>query len=147
MRTRPGLSLTGAAAPGRTVDGMRRLGWLSLFGGTCVVAGGVYLVTGAGIPCPFLALTGWLCPLCGASRMGAALVLGDAGAAWGWNPFVLSVGPLLTLVWLWTAARLVLRRPAGLPGPLVVIDGWSPTRVVMFLLVPALVFTVLRNLL
>lgn len=126
---------------------MRRLGWLSLFGGTCALAGGVYVVTGVGIPCPFLAATGWLCPLCGASRMGAAVLRGDPVAAWGWNPFVLVLGVLLGLVWLWTAVRLALRRSPALPGPLAAVDRWSPTRMVVILVVPALVFMVLRNVL
>lgn len=126
---------------------MRRLGWLSLFAATCALPGELFLVTGAGVPCPVLTLTGWLCPLCGASRVGAALLQGDPGAAWRWNPFVLVVGLLLGMVWLWTAVRLALGRPSGLPGLLAVIDGWSPTRVVMILVAPALAFLVLRNLL
>ena len=28
------------------MNGLRRLGWLSLFGGTCAAAGGIYLATG-----------------------------------------------------------------------------------------------------
>lgn len=126
---------------------MRRLVWLSLFGGTCAAAGGGALVTGAGFPCPFLALTGWLCPLCGASRMGAALIQGHLGVAWGWNPFALVLGLLLAIVWLWTAVRLATGRSPRLPGPLSVLDGWSPTRVVVTLMAPALLFMVLRNVL
>lgn len=145
MNSRSDLLPSEAGAPRDSVDGMRRLGWLSLFGGACALGGGVYAVTGTGIPCPFLGLTGWLCPLCGASRMGVAFLQGNPMAAWAWNPFVLVLGVLLALVWLWTLVRVVWRRPAGLPGPLGAIDRWSPTRVVMVLVVPALVFTVLRN--
>lgn len=124
---------------------MRRLGWLSLFGGTCAIAGGVYLATGQGLPCPFLVVTGWLCPLCGASRMGAAVLRGDLAAAWGWNPFVLVLAVLGVAGWLWTALRIVLRRSAELPGPAAAIEAWSPGGFVGTLVASGLVFMVLRN--
>jgi hypothetical protein len=41
----------------------------------------VYATTGAGVPCPFLALTGWSCPFCGGTRMGSALLHGELSAA------------------------------------------------------------------
>ena len=36
--------------------------------------------------CPFYALTGWLCPLCGSLRAVHALLHGAPRAAWGFNP-------------------------------------------------------------
>ncbi|WP_432557441.1 DUF2752 domain-containing protein [Granulicoccus sp. GXG6511] len=129
------------------VDGVRRLGWLSLFGGACAVAGGVYVVTGEGAPCPFLAVTGWLCPLCGGSRMGGALLRGDVAAAWGWNPYVLVLATVLAGVWVWTALRIALERPAGLPGLLGRLDTWRPAWIVLLLAAPGLVFMLLRNVL
>jgi hypothetical protein len=65
---------------------------LAVVGG--LFAGGLALsalfaTTGIGVPCPFLALTGWQCPLCGGTRMGAALLNGDLAAAYAFNPLVL----------------------------------------------------------
>lgn len=132
------------SSPG--VDGRRRFALLSVLGGTCLAAGGVYVVTGHGVPCPFLTMTGLLCPICGSSRMGAALLRGDLPAAWGWNPFVLVLGVLFAFVWVWTGLALFRRRPVGLPGLLAVLDRLSPLGLVALIGVPALVFAVLRNL-
>ena len=56
---------------------------------------GVHLVTGLGVPCPFRALTGWLCPLCGGTHMAEALLRGDVPAAWLANPLALIVSALI----------------------------------------------------
>jgi hypothetical protein len=127
------------------VNGPRRLVWLTALGGPAVVAGGVYAVTGHGLPCPFLTVTGWLCPLCGGSRMGAALLAGDLPGGWGWNPFALVAMACLGLVWMWTAVRVVTRRPAGLPGLLARLDQLRPTTMLWLILVPAVIFAALRN--
>ena len=90
--------------------------------------------------CPFLALTGLYCPVCGSLRAVHALAHGDVTAAVGLN--VLAVAGLAALVALWVVwvvravggARYV-SRPATLPrwvGPV--------------LLVAAVAFGVLRNL-
>jgi Protein of unknown function (DUF2752) len=65
---------------------------LAVVGG--LFAGGLALsalfaTTGIGVPCPFLGLTGWQCPLCGGTRMGVALLHGDLAAAYAFNPVVL----------------------------------------------------------
>lgn len=146
MEDRP-RSLVSSSPRVERVSGVRRLGWLSLFGGTCAVAGGAYAVAGRGIPCPFLAATGWLCPLCGSSRMAVALLHGDPVAAWGWNPFALVLALLLFFAWSWTLVRLILRREVALPGPLGVLERWSPGLLLTGLAVPGLGFMVLRNLL
>ena len=49
----------------------------------------LYATTGVGLPCPFRAVTGWDCPLCGGTRMGDALLHGDVLAAFGYNPLAL----------------------------------------------------------
>jgi len=51
----------------------------------------VYQLTGGqiGIPCILHATTGLNCPLCGSTRMAAALLRGDLDAAWHFNPVVL----------------------------------------------------------
>jgi hypothetical protein len=65
---------------------------------TAAVAGAIWL--GLGLPtlrCPFLALTGYPCLTCGATRCSIALVHGNFVAAWLWNPlaFVALCGVVL----------------------------------------------------
>lgn len=83
------------------------------------IAGGVglsalYAVTGVGVPCPFRTLTGWNCPLCGGTRLGAALLHGDLGAAFAYNPLVfvalVVIGGLAT-AWVVEAAGGPALRP------------------------------------
>lgn len=128
------------------INGRSRLAWLSLVGGTAATLGGIYVGTGWGVPCPFLAATGWWCPICGSSRMGEALLGGDLAAAWGWNPFVMFLGAVMGGVWVWTLVRLVQRRPVNLPGLFGVIDRLSPSVLLFVILVPAIFFMVVRNL-
>ena len=52
---------------------------------------GMYAITGIGIPCPWRLATHTLCPFCGSTTMGAALLRGDLAAAWAANPFVLTM--------------------------------------------------------
>jgi len=57
---------------------------------------------GVGLPCPWRALTGTLCPFCGGTTMGTHLLRGDLAAAWQANPFVLVllvVGGLAVVAW------------------------------------------------
>ncbi|HEY5822437.1 MAG TPA: DUF2752 domain-containing protein [Propionibacteriaceae bacterium] len=49
----------------------------------------LYATTGLGIPCPFRALTGWECPLCGGTRLGSALLHADLITAFAANPVLL----------------------------------------------------------
>ncbi|MEV5964619.1 DUF2752 domain-containing protein [Kribbella sp. NPDC051952] len=57
----------------------------------------VYQLSGGqiGIPCILHATTGLNCPLCGSTRMAAALLRGDLDAAWHYNPVILVLGPLV----------------------------------------------------
>lgn len=62
----------------------------------------LYAATGVGVPCPFFLATGWACPFCGTTRMGAALLQGDLAAAFAHNPVALVavvVLGVLTLLW------------------------------------------------
>ncbi len=61
----------------------------------------VTLLLGAGIPCPFHALTGLLCPGCGVSRMFLSLFRLDFASALRYNAAVLCLLPLMAA----TAAR------------------------------------------
>ena len=87
---------------------------LAVVGG--LFAGGLALsalfaATGVGVPCPFLALTGWQCPLCGGTRMGAALLHGDLAGAYAFNP-----GLLIALAVVGIAAVLWSIEVAGGPS-------------------------------
>lgn len=51
--------------------------------------------------CVFHRLTGLDCPGCGAQRMAYALLHGDIDAAWGYNPFLMLLLPLIVfMIWL-----------------------------------------------
>ena len=56
------------------------------------------------LPCPFHALTGLPCPLCGSTHALLALAHGDLRAAFGWNP-------LATVLCL--LAPVLVRRPVA----------------------------------
>jgi Protein of unknown function (DUF2752) len=118
-----------------------------------VFAGGLglsalYALTGFGLPCPFRALTGWDCPLCGGTRMGAALLHGDVQAAFLFNPLAL-IGLLIVGVLgaLWAvegAGGPALR----LPPP--IADRLRRVRPYQWLVagvVVAVIYTIARNLL
>ncbi len=62
--------------------------------------GAVHLVTGFGLPCPFRAVTGWLCPFCGGTHAAESLLRGDVVGAWVANPLAVVVATLV-------AARVV----------------------------------------
>ena len=118
-----------------------------------ILAGGValsaaYATTGIGLPCPFLALTGWRCPLCGGTRMGSALLHGDLGSAFLANPVVLvGVVVLIVLSVLWTVELLggpAVQPPRHLSRGVRQIPPW------VWLVIGAAValgYTVLRNVL
>lgn len=61
--------------------------------------------TGYFLPCPFRALTGLLCPGCGVTHLGLALLRLDFPAAWAANP-----GLFLALLPLGVLAALALCR-------------------------------------
>jgi hypothetical protein len=87
--------------------------------------------------CPFHALTGWWCPLCGSLRAADALAHLRLGSALHDNVlFVLAV-PLLALWWLDWAVR----SRSGQTGP-----RRLSRPVVAALVLVAVVFTVVRNL-
>lgn len=124
-----------------------------MLGLAAVGAGGLalaaaYQVSGGwiGIPCPLHLTTGLDCPLCGSTRMAAALLRGDLTAAWELNAPMLVIGTLLgvavgyqLVAWSLDRARLV-RLPRLRPAPRAV------DRVVRLVVVGMLVFGVLRNL-
>ncbi|MFF0338221.1 DUF2752 domain-containing protein [Kribbella sp. NPDC004875] len=100
------------AGPVQPLD--RRVWGLSAVGVGGFALAGVYQLSGLGIPCILHATTGLNCPLCGSTRMAAALLRGDLGAAWHFNPVILVLGPLVgvalgyqVLAWTLESLRLV----------------------------------------
>lgn len=82
--------------------------------------------------CPFHAITGWYCPLCGGLRAIHALSRGQWTAAWHANMLLVVALALLPVALLVTrSAHLTERRR---------------TAVIVTLVVVAFAFTVLRNL-
>lgn len=60
-------------------------------------------------PCPFLALTGWLCPGCGSTRALHALLHGDLVRALAMNPLLVIASPVLA----WMALNAAGANPPG----------------------------------
>lgn len=101
---------------------LRRLGAFALVGAGI---SGVYLFTGLGVPCPFRMLTGWLCPLCGATHAGAALLSGDFVGAWLANPLLIVAAFLIGLRALGWLVEL-LKDPRATTSPRWI--PWAVTR-------------------
>jgi hypothetical protein len=78
----------------------------------------LYAATGIGVPCPFFLATGWACPFCGTTRMGAALLQGDLAAALAHNPVALVATAVLAVLGLFWGLELLggpaVRPPAAL---------------------------------
>lgn len=126
----------------------RGLAYLGGFFGYGLALSALYATTGIGMPCPFRALTGWQCPLCGGTRLGRALLDGDIAAAFAYNPVVLVGLAVLTVLGvLWTVEAL--GGPAArLPRTWAVrAQAVHPTHWLVLGLVVAVAFVVLRNLL
>jgi hypothetical protein len=86
--------------------------------------------------CPFLAVTGWYCPGCGALRAVHALGHGDLMTALARNPLTVVVAGYLVVTWV-----LWLRRSAsGRP-----LRWLAPTWVIYGVFGAILAFWVLRN--
>jgi hypothetical protein len=107
----------------------------------------LYAATGVGLPCPFRAVTGWNCPLCGGTRMGEALLHLDIGAAFSYNPLAL-IGLVLlaALGVLWTvqvAGGPAVRLPTMLRNRVAAV---GQTRWLIAGVIGMVAYTVLRNL-
>jgi Protein of unknown function (DUF2752) len=135
------------AVDGETFRARVALVYLSGFGAFGLGVSTLYAVTGVGFVCPFRAITGWQCPLCGGTRLGNALLHGDLPAAFAYNPVVfLGLAALLLLGVAWTVEALhgpALRPPRAWRARLrrVTPSTWLGISLVM-----AVCYTVLRNL-
>ena len=121
-------------------EALSRVGSVALVG---FGLGAVHLVTGLGLPCPFRALTGWLCPFCGGTHMVEALIRGDVAGAWAANPLALVVGALIGVRALGWAVELV-RSPEG-PSGRWLPASWSRHWVGVFVVV-SVTYVLVRNL-
>jgi hypothetical protein len=103
------------------VEFNHELVWLAV-SVTAAVLGAIWL--GLGLPmlrCPFLALTGYPCLTCGATRCSIALSHGNFVDAWQWNPLALVALCGVVFYDLYAAIVLV----ADLPRLRLV--GWTAT--------------------
>ncbi len=66
-------------------------------------------------PCPFHALTGLLCPGCGATRALAALTHGDFAAAFHLNALVVTLLPVLVIYGFFRPSLTPPRVPNAVP--------------------------------
>ena len=86
--------------------------------------------------CPFLALTGWYCPGCGALRAVHALAHGDLSTALARNPAAVVAFAYIVVAWALWLARTVRGRP----------QRWlAPPWVLYTVLGAVVMFGVLRN--
>jgi len=77
-----------------------------------LAAGAVWL--GLGLPwlrCPFLAVTGYPCLTCGATRCAISFLHGNLSLAWSWNPLAFIALCAVALFDLYALIVLVARRP------------------------------------
>jgi Protein of unknown function (DUF2752) len=126
----------------------RAAGLVGAFFAGGLVLSALYATTGVGLPCPFRALTGWNCPLCGGTRMGDALLHGDVLAAFGYNPLAM-IGLLIVGVLgvLWTveaAGGPAFRFPRRLAERL---RGVRPVQWLVLGVLLAVIYTIVRNVL
>ena len=77
-----------------------------------LVGGAVWLRLGLPtLRCPFLAVTGYPCLTCGATRCAIAFLHGNVGVAWSWNPLALAALAGVALFDAYAAVVLVTRAP------------------------------------
>lgn len=77
---------------GRRKDALKKYGGLLLLG---LAYFAFIKLTGLSIPCPFHALTGFLCPGCGITDMFLALFAGDISGAFAANQMLFVTGPFI----------------------------------------------------
>ncbi|HEY6813671.1 MAG TPA: DUF2752 domain-containing protein [Propionibacteriaceae bacterium] len=132
----------------RRFRAVRAAGYVGAFFAGGVALSALYATTGLGLPCPFRAVTGWDCPLCGGTRLGDALLHGDVSAAFGFNPLALIglfVLGILGVLWAIEAAGGPAVR---LPRPLADrLQRVRPSHWLMAGLVASVIYTLARNLL
>ena len=84
--------------------------------------------------CFLYVMTGWQCPGCGGLRATHSLLHGDIGAAFSYNPLLVSLAPVGLIAACWLGFQKASGRPLR----------W-PTKLLWLLLGVGVVFTVVRN--
>ena len=110
------------------------------FGAIGLSLSGIYAMTGVSIPCPWRTLTHTLCPFCGSTTMGVALLHGDVAGAWMANPMVFTMLAGLAFACLCWLTEVVGGPALRLPRFLRDQRVWYAT-----LTVVAIAFAVWRN--
>jgi hypothetical protein len=131
--------VAGSGADRTSVRRRARLGPAWTAAGAAVALGGDVVLDPSHrhVPlCPFRAVTGWWCPLCGGLRCADALVHGHIDAAVHDNIVFLAVLPLLLWAWVDWVGRVRAGQPAR---------RLSPGGVVAVVAV-LIAFTLVRNL-
>lgn len=77
-----------------------------------IVGGAIWLRLGfPTLRCPFLAVTGYPCLTCGATRCAIAFLHGNFSVAWLWNPLVVVALCGVALFDVYAAIVLIMRAP------------------------------------
>ena len=85
--------------------------WLAV-SAAALVAGAVWLKLGLPwLRCPFLAVTGYPCLTCGATRCAIAFLHGNLSLAWSWNPLAFVALCAVALFNLYALIVLLARSP------------------------------------
>lgn len=119
-----------------------QLGKVALVGAAGLAIGAVHRLFGIGIPCPFLALTGWWCPFCGGTRMVSSVLGGDVLAALHHNPVLFAIAVAVGIRTIGYAVELATKAEPRRWLPRVLHE-----RADVVLLAVAIVFTIARNVL
>ena len=132
----------------RQFRAVRAAGYVGAFFAGGVALSALYATTGLGLPCPFRAVTGWDCPLCGGTRMGDALLHGDVSAAFGFNPLAVVGLLMLGILGVLWAVEAAGGPAVRLPRPLADrLQRVRPSHWSVAGLVVAVIYTLARNLL
>lgn len=135
------MKMLSLSAPTTLTGGRRRLlRPLGVGAATLVVTGYVAAVdpnaAGHYPTCPFLAITGWYCPGCGALRAVHALAHGDVMTALARNPFAVVAVGYVVVAWVLWVERTARGRP---------VRWLAPPWVLYSVLAAIVMFGILRN--
>ncbi|MGW0229018.1 DUF2752 domain-containing protein [Actinopolymorpha singaporensis] len=142
---RPGGLPAAGAAHQDVLPSDSTLAGLAVLGATGLGLAAANAVSGGrfGVPCLLHFLTGLDCPLCGTTRMAAAVLHGDLAGALRFNAPALLAILVVAYLWLsWVLERLPFR--ARLPRP--VLGPRARSALLPAVVAAAVVFMVLRNL-
>jgi uncharacterized protein DUF2752 len=108
--------------------------WLAVSVATAI-GGAIWLDLGfPTLRCPFLAVTGYPCLTCGATRCAIAFAHGNFSGAWLWNPLALVALCFVVVFDVYAAIVLIARSPR-----LVLVDWTWPEKNAVRIAVVALI--------